>query len=422
MPDRLFVGFGIGAIQAGLFLAEAYRSRAFDRLVVAEIVPEMVQAIRQNGGAYSINVATREGIEAHRIEGVAIFNPTATDDRERLVEAVAAASEIATALPSVAFYEKAPSPAQSVAGILAEGFARKLASPKPIPCVVYTAENHNRAAEILEAAVTRLMEDPFRSRPRYIQFLNTVIGKMSGVVTDPARLRNEGLHPIVPGLPRAFLVESFNRILITRIELPGFRRGLDVFEEKDDLLPFKEAKLYGHNATHALLGYLGWLAGHAWMSQACDDPRLRPIARHAFLEETGPALRRRYAGLDPLFTPEGWRAYVEDLLERMGNPYLRDAVERIIRDPARKLGWNDRLIGAMRLTLTAGREPKNVALGAAAARQYWAAIEPDRARDGLAALWRPEHPDPSDVSLIERWVAEGDVALDRLGLTRKGQP
>jgi hypothetical protein len=88
-----------------------------------------------------------------------------------------------------------------------------------------------------------------------VRFLNTVIGKMSGVITDPLQLHALGLTPITPEAGRAFLVEAFNRILISRIhfDTPGFQRGIQAFIEKDDLLPFEEAKLFGHNATHAWL-------------------------------------------------------------------------------------------------------------------------------------------------------------------------
>ena len=79
---------------------------------------------------------------------------------------------------------------------------------------------------------------------------------MSGVVSSAAEMRRLGLEPLVPGFEKCVLVEEFNRILISRITLPGFERRIQVFEEKDDLLPFEEAKLYGHNAVHALLGYL----------------------------------------------------------------------------------------------------------------------------------------------------------------------
>jgi mannitol-1-phosphate 5-dehydrogenase len=91
------------------------------------------------------------------------------------------------------------------------------------------------------------------------------------------------------------------------------------------------------------------------------------LSREAFLEESGAALIARHQGMDPLFTAEGFRAYAEDLLVRMTNPYLRDRVERVVRDPLRKLGWDDRLIGTMRLALDVGITPHRFALGAAAA-------------------------------------------------------
>ena len=47
----------------------------------------------------------------------------------------------------------------------------------------------------------------------------------------------------------------------------GFARGITAFIEKDDLLPFEEAKLYGHNAIHALIGYLAHERGLTLMSQ-----------------------------------------------------------------------------------------------------------------------------------------------------------
>ncbi len=81
-------------------------------------------------------------------------------------------------------------------------------------------------------------------------------------------------------------------------------------------------------------------------------------AEGVFLEESGAPLIRRHAATgDPLFTEGGYAAYADDLLARMVNPWLFDRVDRIIRDPARKLGWDDRLFGTMRLSLEAGIPP-----------------------------------------------------------------
>ncbi len=363
---RTFVGFGFGPIQTGLFLAEAFASGRFGRLVVAEIMPDLVAAIRRTEGRFSVNIAHRNRVEVVTVEPIEIVNPTSELDHQLLVHAIAMADEIATALPSVDYY--ASEGPGSVHRLLAEGLREKAREAGP-PAVIYTAENNNHAAETLEVLVLGVVPQAERvAVSARVRFLNTVIGKMSQVVSDPQEIRDYRLEPLSSELPRAVLVEAFNRILVSKIRFDNrFVRGITVFEEKEDLLPFEEAKLYGHNATHALGGYLGALAG---INRFCDlvaIPGLVPLIRAAFIEESGEALIRKHRGVDPLFTQAGYSRYAEDLLERMMNPLLRDTIERVTRDTERKLGWDDRLIGTMRLTLAQGIQPRRYALGAAAA-------------------------------------------------------
>jgi mannitol-1-phosphate 5-dehydrogenase len=413
---RTFVGFGFGAIQAGLFFYEAFRSGGFARLVVAEVEPDSVASIRRNAGCYAVNIAHSDRVEAARVGPVQIENPAFAADIARLVDAVAEAEEISTALPSVRFYA-GPEPG-SIHRILAQGLRRKAAASGP-RAVVYAAENHNHAAEILEAAVFE--EVPASERPQVrarVCFLNTVIGKMSGVITDPATIQDLNLQTMTPGSTRLFLVEAFNRILISQVRFPPssgegrFERGITVFEEKDDLLPFEEAKLYGHNATHALAAYLCALRGLDRIADLRRAPELFGFVRAAFLEESGEALIRKYAGKDRLFTPEGYREYADDLLERMTNPHLQDTVERVGRDPRRKLGWDDRLVGTMRLALHQNIVPRRFALGTAAAL---AALDPAflendiPARSLVTPIWGSE-------------VAETKEARDVLGLVEEARP
>jgi mannitol-1-phosphate 5-dehydrogenase len=398
--QRTFVGFGFGAIQAGLFLYEAWRSGNFKRLVVAEVMPQVVDAVRANGGRYGLNVATPSRIESHTVGTIEIYNPGVASDCRALIEAVAEADEIATALPSVKFYGTGQT--GDVVHILGAGLREKGRRPDLPAAIVYTAENHNHAAEVLTAELERVLGAGDTMRRVRTQVLNTVIGKMSGVVTDPGQIAEQKLLPMTPGVARAFLVEQFNRILITRIQLDGFRRGIEVFEEKPDLLPFEEAKLYGHNATHALIGYLLREAGGGFMSEAARDTRLMNLARDAFLLESGGALCRKYAGLDPLFTEAGYRAYVDDLLARMTNPHLRDAVERITRDTRRKLGWEDRLIGTMRLALGQGIRPDRYALGAAAAVRQLAAEESGSPAALLDQLWQDKGAEATGIRELVR--------------------
>lgn len=356
--NHILVGFGFGPIQAGLFAKEAYESGVFQRITVAEINGELVRAVRENNNCYYVNVAYPTQIECSKVCGVELLNPSFSEDRVRLLESLTEATEIVTALPSVELYDAGG--VESVGALIATGLRRNTFGKT----IIYTAENNNHAAEMLADVVTRHGGPSHGER---VQYLNTVIGKMSRVVDEISEIERLHLIPITPSFGHAFLVESFNRILVSRVNRANFTPGIRVFEEKDDLLPFEEVKLYGHNAIHLLLGFLADIQGYSRMYEIRGDSRIMAIGRNAFLNESGRTLVKRYTHLgDSLFTPEGFRMYAEDLLERMTNPNLADTIERICRDPIRKLGYNDRLFGAMRMVLECGIRPVNLALAAAA--------------------------------------------------------
>jgi mannitol-1-phosphate 5-dehydrogenase len=169
-----------------------------------------------------------------------------------------------------------------------------------------------------------------------------------------------------------------------------------VFVEKDDLLPFAEAKLYGHNAIHALIGYLARLRGLTTMAQAAGHGDIMAAARAAFIDESGAALVKRHEHIhDPLFTSSGYRAYADDLIERMVNPHLNDLISRVTRDTRRKLGYNDRLFGTMRLALAHGIEPVHLAKGAAAAL-LCASDKAPKTREDVGATLRELWGKPAD--------------------------
>lgn len=360
---KTFVGIGLGAIQSGLFLLEAQLSGNFDRFVVAEVAPERVAGIRAAGGKCWINVALRDQIRQEQISDLEIYNPIDLNDAARLVKAISEASEIATALPSVDYYGRGvPSPAQ----LLAQGIARKLTDHDAPHAVVYAAENHNHAAKLLrERVLAELDAANQASLGGRVQFVDTVIGKMSGVVTCTLQIQSDWLVPFFPESPRAVLVEAFNRIFIEHITLGDFQRGITIFEERAELAPFEEAKLYGHNAAHALLGFLAQRQRLEFVHEATSE--VLSFVRDAFLHESGAALCSRHSTVDPLFTPSGWSAYVDDLMIRMTNIHLRDRVDRIIRDPRRKLGWDDRFVGTMKMAIRSNIEPNRFSLGAAMA-------------------------------------------------------
>ena len=400
MAEHQFFGFGFGPIQGGLFAKEAFQSGNFTRIVVAEIDTQLVDAVRANNGSYYVNVAKADGIETLKVDNVELLNPNVAGDKQILLDVLAESTEIATCLPSVDFYESGAE--NNPASLIAEG----LKNSKAEATIIYTAENNNHAAEILEQAIAKNIGTFSQKR---LQFLNTVIGKMSRVVADPAEIEKSKFATIAPGIKRAFLVEEFNRILVSRTQISDFKPGIEVFIEKDDLLPFEEAKLFGHNAIHTLLGFIGEARGATSMSELKEDGAVMQIARLAFLDECGRALVKKYANLgDELFTESGIKDYAEDLLERMTNPYLADTVARTGRDAVRKLAINGRIFGTMSLALEYGIEPNNMALGAMAgiavllqkAKEYnlpdnlrfgnWRKIDRDKIEKIINWLWKDQ--------------------------------
>jgi mannitol-1-phosphate 5-dehydrogenase len=398
---RTFVGFGFGPIQAGLFLAEAQESGNFRRLVVAEVQADVVTAVRRNGTCL-VNIGHEDRIESRTISPLEMLNPAVETDRDKLIAAIAEAQEMATALPSIATYQTGGD--TSVAAILAMGLRQKAAMSGP-NAIVYTAENHTVAAEHLLAAIMEFVPAAERAAVlARVQVLDTVIGKMSGVPSE-----SDDLPPLAPGLSRSYLVEAFSRIYISRILRPGmagaagldsswatFARGIQVFIEKDDLRPFAEAKLYGHNAGHALAGYLARAIGLTRIDQLRKRPDVIDFVRNAMVIESGRALIAQFEGVDPIFTPAGFAGYAGDLVRRMVNPNVRDTVARVCRDPERKIDWDDRLVGAMRLAVGAGVEPRRYALGVAAALQMM----------GISYTRQPAY-------LRERWSAAGAPAAEQ---------
>jgi mannitol-1-phosphate 5-dehydrogenase len=361
----VFLGIGLGPIQTGIFLSGAEKG-GIKRKVIAEVDSKLRDAINNDGGKVSINIAGKDKIYPETINGVEVYSPVDANEIEKLIDAAAEADEIATALPSVKFFAQ-------VAEWLRKGFQKNPDKYR----IIYTAENDNHAAEKFQEAIGVNFKNT--------HYLNTVVGKMSGVV-PAADCKTRSLLPLSPNADRGHLVEEFNKIFISNA--PGVEnRKVKNLHVKDDLYPFEEAKLYGHNAIHLLLALLGKKEGKAYMSDLKDCTKLLEFARTAFINESGKALCKKWAGVDELFTEKGFKAYADDLIERMTNPFLTDAIERISRDLARKLSWNDRVVGTMRVVLGQGIKPSNIAYGAVLGSIEQFGDDIEKIRKGLAELW-----------------------------------
>ena len=125
-------------------------------------------------------------------------------------------------------------------------------------------------------------------------------------------------------------------------------------------------KLHTHNLGHAAMGYLGYLKGYTYVDETFRDDALLEIFRGA-LDETARALVKRYP---EDIREEEHREIIHDVIVRFGNPMLKDPLTRVVGDPIRKLGPNERIIGSARLCMEYGIETGFIEQVAGAAYCY----------------------------------------------------
>jgi len=124
------------------------------------------------------------------------------------------------------------------------------------------------------------------------------------------------------------------------------------------------AKLYIHNTPHCIAAYLGAMYGNTYLHEGMGNDVIYSIVEGAMTEMNRAIIQ--LFNLDEEFVE--W--YSKKELARFSNVLLCDPIKRVAREPFRKLGLHDRLIGAAQLALSAGVMPNNLVLGIMAAFLY----------------------------------------------------
>lgn len=159
-------------------------------------------------------------------------------------------------------------------------------------------------------------------------------------------------------------VEEFNEWIVDKSLFKGDIPEIEGMTLTDNLMAFIERKLFTLNTGHALTAYLGILKGYKTIRESINDEKIKNIVINA-MEESGEVLIKRYN-----FDRDIHKKYIEKIISRFENPYIIDEVDRVGREPLRKLGYNDRLIKPLRGTLEYNTKNDNLIRGIAAAMAY----------------------------------------------------
>ena len=205
-------------------------------------------------------------------------------------------------------------------------------SKKPLNIII--CENLIGADEYLKGLIKKeipKLEDYIESS---VGFIEASIGRMVPVMTEEKRQGN----------PLRVYVEPYNILPVDKNAFKG-----EVVSDVANLYPyapfnlFIQRKLFMHNMSHALLSYLGYLRNYEFIYQTVKDYDLRYVALRALCQMAVAISKENNADMQMLID------HAENLLYRFTNTALGDTIKRVGKDTQRKLGSNDRLIGALKL-------------------------------------------------------------------------
>ena len=159
-------------------------------------------------------------------------------------------------------------------------------------------------------------------------------------------------------------VESFYEWIVEEPSLKGEAPQIPGMKLTDNLLAYVQRKLFTLNTGHAITAYLGFLDGIETIEEAINNESIRKVVRQA-MEESGDALIKKHG-----FDKEEHYKYIDKIEKRFKNPYIRDEVIRVGREPLRKLGPADRLVGPANIAIDYGLPHEALLRGIAAAFHY----------------------------------------------------
>lgn len=323
--------YGAGNIGRG-FIGQVFHDSGYE-VIFIDVNMEVIHALNARGGYTLRVVGNGEDVDT------LIDNVRGIDgrDADAVADAIAGADLMATSIGVNVL--------PRIAGNIAEGIRRRAAAGRP-PLNILLCENLMNAAHHVRGLLAPYFPGDQRALLDGTGLVEVTIGRM------------------VPALPRELSALDPTLIQVERfctlpVDESKFVGEVPVLAHAEYVTPFavcEEKKLYLHNMSHALCAYLGYHKGYTYLWEAAEDDEIRATAWDA-MKNTAAAIAEAFSA------DEGAIAvFAEDLLERYRNRRLGDTIERVAKDPLRKLQPSDRLIGAVNRCKAQGKDYRSILL------------------------------------------------------------
>lgn len=329
------IHFGAGKIGRGFI--GALLSQAGYEVCFAEANPQLVDEINRRRG-YTVHV-TDEICSELRIAGVSAVRADSGEAVRRLVDA-----DLVTTAVGLGVLPR-------VAPVIAAGLRARKAAGVAAPLNVVACENGVRATSRLKASVYEALDAPTAAwAERTVGFADCSVDR----IVPPVRSEN----------PIDVVVENFYEWNVEEKSFVGGAPHIKGMNLADNLLAYIERKLFTLNTGHAITAYLGRMKGLATIDESIADPAIFAIVKEA-MQQSGQALVEKFG-----FDRDAHFKYIDKIIGRFKNPYLKDDVTRVGREPLRKLSSTDRLVKPMMTAREYGLPCDKLLLGIGAALHY----------------------------------------------------
>lgn len=267
--------------------------------------------------------------------------------KEEIAEAIAQADCVFDSVGGKNLMEIVP--------FLTAGIERR-ACVNPRPMNVVTCENWKKPADVLKDGIGQMIA------PEHKAFFEEKVGITEAVIMRSAI---ESTPELLAKDPLVVNVQDFWKFPFdaSRLKAP-MPAGMMCLEPIYEFTGFLERKFYTYNAANGTTSFVGAILGYKYIADAAHDDRILQILDGVY-KETATALSKKHN----FPFDEQW-AFTRTSLNKLRDRCIVDYIERNARDPMRKLGPDDRLVGSARLCLEYGVMPENLAIAIACAIHY----------------------------------------------------
>ena len=329
------IQFGAGNIGRGFI--GALLSKSGYHVVFADVNEEIISKINEDK-CYTIHIMDVE-CKDEKVENISGVISTS----DEILEEIRTSDIITTAVGPVVL--------PRIASTIANGIKLRKITGVTSYLNIVACENAIKASSQLEEEVKKyLNEEEIAYLNEYVGFPNCSVDR----IVPP--VKSENILDVV--------VENFYEWNVEEKAFKGEIPKIYGMNLADNLMAYIERKLFTLNTGHAITAYFGYLKGYNTVDESIKDEVIHDLVKKAMIE-SGQGLIAKYN-----FDKEEHFKYIDKIIGRFKNPYLKDDVARVGREPLRKLNENDRLIKPLITARGFNINTDNLLLGVGAALHY----------------------------------------------------